>query len=119
MYRMQIHSPHQKKKNIQENMTDPHPSKQIDEESNYIQIQPDDIPGSVRRIVEQCLWNGMAHCEKKLDALSIEAQNMVSDSVNHYRKQMIDALIQLFETKNVITADDIRKIHEVLKSHLF
>lgn len=86
---------------------------------NYIAIRPDDIPGSVRRIVEQCIWNGMSHCEKKLDSLSFEAQNRVSDSVNVYRQQMVEALVQLFQTKNIITADDIRKIHEALKAHLF
>ena len=94
-----------------------HPS--TEELQNYIPIRRDDIPGSVRRLVEECLWTSMARCEQKLDALSCEAQNTVSDLVNQYRKLMVEALINMFETKNVITGEDIRRIHSIIQAHLF
>ena len=99
--------------------TQPEEQPSAEELHNYIPIRRDDIPGSVRRLVEECLWNSMAQCEQKLDALSFEAQNTVSDLVNQYRTLMVEALIKMFETKNVITGEDIRRIHSIIQAHLF
>lgn len=89
------------------------------ETDDYVAIRRDDIPGSVRRLVEECLLKGMTRCEQKLDSMSFEAQNRVADLVNTYRSLMVDALIQMFKTKDVITAEDVRRIHELIQKELF
>ena len=88
-------------------------------ENEYIPIRKDDIPGSVRRIVEHCLSSQMANYTQQLDNLDFEAQNRVADIIQTYRKLMVDALIRSFKTKNVITAQDIRLIHDVIIQQLF
>lgn len=84
-----------------------------------IPLDAKDIPGSVRRLVEQSLLNVIVEKQSKLDALDFEAQTFVTDTIADYREQMVDALIRVFEKKNVLTAEDMVTIHEQLKEQLF
>ena len=81
-------------------------------DDRYISIQADDVSNSVRTIVENCIMQFLSQNEARLDGLSFEAQNMLSDRVQHYRKQLIERLIHALLNKGVLEAEDIRAIHE-------
>ena len=67
--------------------------------SNYMDIQEarddviipvdaKDMPGSVRRLVEQSLLNVIVAKQSKLDALDFEAQTYVTDTIADYRSKL-------------------------------
>lgn len=78
----------------------------------YISIKADDVSNSIRSIVENCIMRFLTQNEARLDGLSFEAQNMLSDRVQHYRKQLIEGLIHAILKKGVLEAEDIRAIND-------